>query len=88
MKSSLAKKTSITLPPSLEEELQDQAENEHRTLSGIIQEAARYYLRMKKWESLQQELAVKARSMKIRNEKDVDRLVHQGRRWKSYLIQM
>lgn len=79
MKSSQAKKTSITLPEKLEEELRDQAETEHRTLSGILQEAARYYLNIRKWESLQQELSLKARVMGIKNEDDVDRLVHESR---------
>ncbi|MFA4874804.1 MAG: ribbon-helix-helix protein, CopG family [bacterium] len=76
MKSSLAKKTSITLPEQLEEELRAQAEAEKRTLSGIVQEAARFYLNIKKWEALQHELVPKARKMGIRSEEDVNRLVH------------
>jgi predicted DNA-binding protein len=80
MKSSLAKKTSITLPAALEEELKSQADAEHRTLSGILQEAARYYLNIKKWESLQADLAPKARTLGLRNEKDVERLIHGLRR--------
>lgn len=80
MKSSLAKKTSITLPPALEEELRLQAEAERRTLSGIVQEAARFYLNIKQWEALQQELVPRARRAGIRAEKDVDRLVHGLRR--------
>ncbi len=79
MKSYLAKKTSITLPPKLERELQSQAKSEQKSLSGILQEAARYYLNIKKWESLQQELALKARYMGIQSEKDVDRLIHELR---------
>ncbi len=76
MKSSIAKKASITLPEALEEELRAQAEAERRTLSGIVQEAARFYLNIKKWEALQQELMPKGRKMGIRTEADADRLVH------------
>ena len=79
MKSSFAKKTSITLPEKLEEELRQRAEQEQRSLSGILQEAARFYLNIKKWEDLQQKLAVKARAMGLRSEDDVVRLVHELR---------
>ena len=79
MKSSIAKKTSITLPEKLEEELRQRAEQEQRSLSGILQEAARFYLNIKKWEDLQQKLAVKARAMGLRSEDDVVRLVHELR---------
>ena len=80
MKSSQAKKTSITLPERLEGELRIQAEEEHRTLSGILQEAARFYLNIRKWESLQQELAPRARRLGIQTEEDVDQMVHELRR--------
>lgn len=80
MKSSQARKTSITLPEGLEAELKVQAEAEHRTLSGILQEAARMYLAQREFQSLQKELAIKARKMGIRTEEDVDRLVHEFRR--------
>jgi len=80
MKSSQARKTSITLPEKLEEELRSRAEAEHRTLSGILQEAARFYLNIRKWEALQQELSLKARAMGIKTEADVNRLVHELRK--------
>ncbi|MBI2982240.1 MAG: CopG family transcriptional regulator [Deltaproteobacteria bacterium] len=80
MKSSQARKTSITLPEGLEEELKARAETEHRTLSGLLQEAARFYLQTKKWEALQRELSLKAKAVGIRTEEDVDRLIHQLRR--------
>lgn len=80
MKSSLARKTSITLPEKLEGELKFLADLEHRTLSGLLQEAARCYLSIKKWESLQEELVPKRKLLEIRNEGDVDRIIHQYRR--------
>ena len=80
MKSCLARKTSITLPASLEKELRRRARAEHRTLSGIIQEATRSYLRVRQFEAIQQKLAPLARRMGLRTEDDVDRLVHEARR--------
>lgn len=80
MKSSSAKKTSITLPEKLEEELRLQAETEHRTLSGILQEAARFYLNIKRWEALQQEIVPVGKKFGLRDEDDVERLVHESRR--------
>lgn len=42
-----AKKMSITLPSELERALSKMAKEEHRTMSGVIQESARFYLRSK-----------------------------------------
>ncbi len=42
-----AKKLSITLPSDLEKELSKRAKEEHRTMSGVIQESAKLYLRTK-----------------------------------------
>lgn len=79
MKSS-AKKLSITLPPGLERAVKKRAKVEQRTMSGILQESARFYLATKEWEELQQELSVKARQLGLQSEDDVDRLVHDSRR--------
>lgn len=78
-KSILAKKTSITLPPQLEKQLQTQARSENKSLSGVIQDAARFYLNIKQWDSLQREMALKGRAMGLRSESDVDSLVHESR---------
>ena len=78
MKSS-AKKLSITLPPDLERGLQKRAKSEHRTMSGVLQESARFYLMTKEWEELQKEMSLRARSLGIKNEEDVDRLIHEAR---------
>lgn len=79
MKSSYAKKLSVTVPADLEEELQKAAKREHRTLSGVIHEAARFYLSVKEWEDLQRKVALKAATKGIRTEEDVDSLVHEMR---------
>ena len=79
MKSNAAKKASITLPVALEKELKKLAIQEHRTLSGVLQEAARHYVALKHWESFQAELAPKAFRAGINNEDDVVRMIHQLR---------
>lgn len=78
MKSSV-KKLSITLPSELEKALKKRAFKEHRTMSGVLQESARFYLKARQWEELQQELSLKGRALGIRDEEAVDRLVHETR---------
>ena len=76
MKSSSAKKASITLPAELDKRLRKLAKKEHRTLSGVVQEAARYYLSVREWEEAQRALAIAGRNLGLRNEEDVDALIH------------
>lgn len=75
-----AKKASITLPADLEASLKRQAQKEHRTLSGIVQEASRYYLTIRAFETAQQKLAFQARRLGITTEEQVDELIHEIRR--------
>lgn len=70
-----ASTTSISLPLPLQKELEKEARVEHRTRSGIIQEAIRYYLETKRWKKLQIETAERARQLGIRSEEDVEELV-------------
>lgn len=67
--------TSISLPLLLEKELEKEAKAEHRTKSGLIQEAIRYYLENKRWKKLQRETAERARQLGIRSEDDVEDLI-------------
>ena len=76
MRSSVAKKASITLPEDLEQALRKRAVVEKRTLSGIIQEASRYYLHIRSYEQVQRKLAVTARQLRIHTEDDVDQMIH------------
>lgn len=80
MKSSLAHKASITLPEKLAKALRQRARRENRTLSGVLQEAARYYLDMKQYEELQQEMALKAPRLGLQSDDDVDEMIHAQRR--------
>jgi hypothetical protein len=79
-KKSNAKKASITLPPELEVELRKRAKSKNRGLSEILQEASRFYLKIKQFEELQEKLSSNARSKGIIDENDVDNLVHKSRK--------
>lgn len=70
-----ASTTSISLPYPLRKELEKEAKTEHRTKSGLIQEAIRYYLEAKRWKKLQRETAERARQLGIRSEEDVETLI-------------
>ncbi len=71
--------SSISLPKSLEVEVQKEAKREHRTKSGLIQEAIRFYLENKRWKKLQQEMGLRANRLGITSEDDVERLVDEIR---------
>lgn len=79
MKSSHAKKASITLPSGLEEELQRLAQKEQRTLSGLLQEAARRYLLTRQWDDLQRETSPHRMKKGVRTEDEVDKMIHEWR---------
>ncbi|HCU24936.1 MAG TPA: hypothetical protein DF383_07960 [Deltaproteobacteria bacterium] len=73
------KKITMTIPLYLHKQLQAQAYVEHRSLSAVIQDAARFYLNFKEWKIIQQEMAVKGRRLGLRSETSVNRLVHEFR---------
>lgn len=80
MKSSYARKTSITLPEKLEAELMHIAQEEQRSLSGLLQEAARFYIQTRQWEALQREASLKAIRLGLKSEEDINKLIHASRR--------
>jgi metal-responsive CopG/Arc/MetJ family transcriptional regulator len=71
--------TSISLPLPLEKELEKEAKAEHRTKSGLIQEAIRYYLENKRWKKLQQDIAHRAARAGVKSEDDVEALIDEIR---------
>ena len=82
MGSMSARKASITIPKELELDLRHLAQKEHRTLSGLLQEAAKLYLGIRQFEELQKELSLKALSLNIKTEDDVDKIIHKLRKKK------
>jgi metal-responsive CopG/Arc/MetJ family transcriptional regulator len=70
-----ASKTSISLPSTLSKQLKKLAKLEHRSLSGIVQEAARYYLRIRAWEDLQRRFSHAAVEAGLQTEANVEQLI-------------
>ncbi len=67
------------MPVDLEKALQKWAKKEHRTLSGILQEAARSYINLREWEDLQKTFRTKGHELGLKSEDDVDTFIHQAR---------
>jgi predicted transcriptional regulator len=75
-----AVKKTISLPPELARELEDQARAERRTLSGVIQEAlwkARRRGLRKRFHQLQSYWSRKAKEKGILSERDLERYLSQ-----------
>ena len=75
MKSS-STKLSITLPSDLCVRMRKIAKKEHRTLSGVLQECARYYLLLREWEEIQRNVSRRAVELRLHDEDAVDDLIH------------
>lgn len=71
--------TSISIPRALVSEVEREARLEHRSRSGFIQEAIRYYLEQRRWKKLQRDIAMRADRVGIRSEEDVERLIDEMR---------
>lgn len=67
--------SSISLPAQLAREVERVAKEEHRTKSGFIQEAVRYYLESRRWKKLQRKISKRAREAGIASEDDIEALV-------------
>lgn len=80
MSDTAAIKASITLPRQMNDQLRRLAKQEQRTLSGLLQEAVRTYLRLRQWEEIQQEVALRAAQLGLRDEDDVTDMIHSWRR--------
>jgi hypothetical protein len=73
-------KSNISLPPDLEVELRKRAKIDKISLSCILQEASKFYLKTKTFEELQQKLSLKAHLLGIMDENDVDNFVHKSKK--------
>ena len=75
-----ALKASITLPRELQLGLAEIAKKEHRSLSGVVQEAARLYLRTRQFDDLQRELSLLASANGVKSGDDVLKIIEELRR--------
>jgi metal-responsive CopG/Arc/MetJ family transcriptional regulator len=66
---------SISFPSQLSKEVDKLAKAEHRTKSGFIQEAVRYYMERRRWRKLQRKISKRARAMGIETDDDIEALV-------------
>jgi metal-responsive CopG/Arc/MetJ family transcriptional regulator len=73
---SQAIKTSVSLPRPLLVDLKKVAKEESLSLSAVILNAARNYILLRQWRSVQKELANHARKMGLTSEDSVNDLVH------------
>ncbi|HEY4695229.1 MAG TPA: ribbon-helix-helix protein, CopG family [Candidatus Nanoarchaeia archaeon] len=70
----------ISIPKSLLEKIDKQAETEARSRSELIREVTRRYIEnMEEWQSLREYGREVAKKMGIKSEEDVNRLVHEYR---------
>lgn len=69
----------ISLPKELAHAVSEMAHAEHRTRSGLIQEAIRVYIETKKWRVLQRDIQIRARHLGIGSETDVEELLDELR---------
>ena len=76
----VTKTWTISLPPKLVREAERTAKEENRTKSELVREALRFYLEERRWRKLQRATAIRAESLGIRTEEDIDRLVHEVRK--------
>ena len=74
------KTISLSFPPDLLKQIEKLARKENRTKSELFREAVRRYMAERKWESLQREMSAKAKSLGIKTEADVEKMVDEIRR--------
>jgi metal-responsive CopG/Arc/MetJ family transcriptional regulator len=71
---------SISVPPSLWDEIGKLAEKEQMTRSELLRVAAREYIRSRTWVDLRKKGVKTALKFGIKTESDVDRIIHEMRR--------
>jgi metal-responsive CopG/Arc/MetJ family transcriptional regulator len=69
----------ISLPPSLSREAMNAARREARTRSELVREALRKYLEARSLDQLRMKVSRRFRAMGIRTQRDVERLIDEGR---------
>ena len=74
------KTITLSFPPDLLKQIERLAKKENRTKSELFREALRRYMADRKWESLQREMAAKAKKLGIKTEADVERIVDEIRK--------
>jgi len=74
-----SKVLSISVPPSLWDEIGGVAEKEKMTRSELLRVAARDYIRSRRWAELREKGARTGAKYGVKSESDVDRILHEFR---------
>ena len=74
------KTITLSFPPAFLKQIEKLAKKENRTKSELFREALRRYMAERKWESLQREMSAKAKSLGIKTEADVEKMVDEIRK--------
>ena len=74
------KTITLSFPPAFLKQIEKLAKKENRTKSELFREALRRYMAERKWESLQREMSAKAKSLGIKTEANVERIVDEIRK--------
>jgi Arc/MetJ-type ribon-helix-helix transcriptional regulator len=74
-----AKVVSISLPPDIQEEMTQNAQEERRSVSEVIREAFRQYVAKRALETVRSKARATAKRKRI-HPKDVDTVIHASRR--------
>lgn len=69
----------ISMPEALFKKIDKVAKEENRTRSELVREALRQYLDNIEWRKIQRYAQAKAKEMGIKNEADIERLIHEYR---------
>ena len=70
---------SISLPEDIALEIERMAKKEHKTKSGVIQDAVRNYIESRKWQELQLKISPYARRLKIESDMEIEKIVDEVR---------
>lgn len=69
----------VSLSDKLYKDIESMAAQESRTKSDLIREAFRQYVSNKRWARIRQWGDETARRMRIRDEKDIEKILHESR---------
>ena len=70
---------SFTFPSEMIREIKELAKKERKTRSQLARDALLQYMQTKKWHDIQRKMAIRARTLGIISEADVERIVHEYR---------
>ena len=70
---------SFTFPSEMIKEIKELAKKERKTRSQLARDALLQYMQVKRWRDIQRKMAIRARTLGITSEADVESLVHEFR---------